>query len=67
MSLRLISNIRPSNSLSFYYLKVPILKAYLRIYFYKLRVSKNKVITCEVSRLEGLQANYLSVVIYIGH
>jgi hypothetical protein len=27
--LRLISNIRPSNSLSFYYLKVPVLKRIL--------------------------------------
>ena len=29
MSLRLISNIRPSDSLLFYYLKVPILKRIL--------------------------------------
>jgi len=48
MSLKLTSNIRPSNSLSFYYLKAPVLKAYLRIYFYKLRVSKNKVYSYKV-------------------
>jgi len=30
-------------------------------------VSKDKVITYKVSRLEGLRANYRSAVIYIGH
>jgi len=30
MSFKLISNIHPSNSLSFYYLKAPILKRILR-------------------------------------
>jgi hypothetical protein len=43
------------------------LKVYLRIYFYKLRVSKDKVITYKGSHLEGLRANYLSAVVYIGH
>jgi len=30
-------------------------------------VSKDKVVTYKVGRLEGLRANYLSTVIYISH
>ena len=44
-----------------------VLKASITIYFYKLRISKDKVITYKVSRLEGLRADYLSTVIYIGY
>jgi len=33
MSFKLISNIRPSNSLSFYYLKAPVLKRILKSTF----------------------------------
>jgi len=66
MSFKLISNIRPFNSLLFHYLKA-CLKVYLKIYFHKLRISKDKVITYKVSRLEGLWANHLNIVIYIGY
>jgi hypothetical protein len=40
---------------------------YLRIYFRELRVSKDKVITYKVSRLEGLRADYLGTVVYVSH
>jgi len=40
---------------------------YFKIYFYKLKISKDKIINYKVSRPEGLRANYFSIVIYISY
>jgi len=67
MSFKLISDIRLFNFFIIPLFKGSYFKAYFKIYFYKLKISKNKVVIYEVSYPEGLRADYLSVVMYIGH